>query len=52
MSSKVYRLASQFRRENANIVGDKLAKNDAGEMSVSKDKAEGLVRALPKASQP
>ena len=37
--------------ENADVVGDKPVKNDAGEMSVNEDKAEGLVRALPKASQ-
>ena len=52
--SEVYRLANQFRRENADIVGDKPVKNDAGEMSVnedSKQKAEGLVKAPPKASQ-
>ena len=49
-SSEVYRLANQFRRENADVVGDKPVKNDAGEMSMS-EKAEGLVRALPKASQ-
>ena len=36
-SSEVYRLANQFRRENADVVGDKLMKNDAGEMSVSED---------------
>ena len=36
-SSEVYRLANQFRRENANVVGDKPVKNDAGEISVSED---------------
>ena len=36
-SSEVYRLDNQFSRENANVVGDKLVKNDAGEMSVSED---------------
>ena len=36
-SSEVYRLANQFRRENADIVGDKPVKNDAGEMSMSED---------------
>ena len=36
-SSDVYRLANQFRRENADIVGDKPVKNDAGEMSMSED---------------
>ena len=50
-SSEVYRLASQFRRENTDIVVDKPVRNDAGEMSMSKDKAEGLAGALPKASQ-
>ena len=41
-SSEVYHLANQFRRENADVVGDKLVRNDAGEMSmgeVSKQKA-------------
>ena len=32
-SSEVYCLANQLRRENADIVGDKPVKNDAGEMS-------------------
>ena len=51
-SSEVYGLANQFRRENADVVGNKPVKNNAGEMSVIEDsKAEGLVRALPKASQ-
>ena len=36
-SSEVYRLANQFSRENADVVGDKLVKNDAGEMSMSED---------------
>ena len=36
-TSEVYRLANQFRRENADVVGDKPVKNDAGEMSMSKD---------------
>ena len=36
-SSKVYRLANQFRRENPDTVGDKLVKNDAGEISMSKN---------------
>ena len=36
-SSEVYRLANQFRRENADVVGDQLVKNDAGEMSMSED---------------
>ena len=36
-SSEVYRLANQFRRENADVVGDKPVKNDAREMSMSED---------------
>ena len=36
-SSEVYRLANQFRRENADVVSDKLLKNDAGELSMSED---------------
>ena len=36
-SSKVYCLASQFRTESADVVGDKLVKDDAGEMSMSED---------------
>ena len=36
-SSEVYRLANQFRRENADVAGDKPVKNDAGEMSMSED---------------
>ena len=36
-SSELYRLANQFRRENADVVGDKPVKNDAGEMSMSED---------------
>ena len=36
-SSEVYRLANQFRRENTDVVGDKLGENDAEEMSVSED---------------
>ena len=36
-SSEVYRLANQFRRENANVIGDKLVKNDAREISMSED---------------
>ena len=35
-SSEVYRLANQFRRENADV-GDKPVKNDAREMSMSED---------------
>ena len=34
-SSELYRLANQFRKENADVVGDKPVKNDAGEMSMS-----------------
>ena len=36
-SSELYRLANQLRKENANVVGDKPMKNDAGEMSMSDD---------------
>ena len=36
-SSEVYHLANQFRRENADTVGDKPVKNDVGEMSMSED---------------
>ena len=36
-SSELYRLAKQFRKENADVVGDKPVKNDAGEMSMSDD---------------
>ena len=36
-SSEVYRLANQFRGENTVVVGGRLVKNDAGEMSLSKD---------------
>ena len=32
-----YRLANQFRKENADVVGDKPVKNDAGEISMSDD---------------
>ena len=34
-SSEVYHLANQFRREKADVIGDKPVKNDAGEMSMS-----------------
>ena len=34
-SSEVFRLANQMRRENTDVVGDKLVKYDAGEMSMS-----------------
>ena len=37
LSSEVYRLAIQFRRENTDVVGDKPVKNDVGETSVSED---------------
>ena len=36
-SSEIYRLANQFRGENTVVVGGRLVKNDAGEMSISKD---------------
>ena len=36
-SSEEYRLANQFRKENADVVGNKPVKNDAGEMSMSDD---------------
>ena len=36
-SSEVYRLANQFRRENADVVGDEPVKNDAGEMLMNED---------------
>ena len=36
-SSEVYCLANQFRREKADVIGDKPVKNDAGEMSMSED---------------
>ena len=36
-SSELYRLANQFRKENADVVGDKPVKNDVGEMSMSND---------------
>ena len=36
-SSEVYRLANHYRRENADVVGDKLVKTDEGEMSMSED---------------
>ena len=36
-SSEIYGLTNQLRRENADVVGDKPVKNDAGEMSLSKD---------------
>ena len=36
-SSELYRLANQFRKENADVVGDKPVKKDAGEMSMSDD---------------
>ena len=36
-SSELYRLANQLRKENADVVGEKLVKNDAGEMSMSDD---------------
>ena len=36
-SSEIYSLANQLRRENADVVGDKPVRNDAGEMSLSED---------------
>ena len=36
-SSELYRLANQFRKENADVVGDTSVKNDAGKMSMSDD---------------
>ena len=36
-SSEVYHHVNQFKRENADVVGDKPVKNDAGEMSMSED---------------
>ena len=36
-SSELYRLVNQFRRENADVVGDKPVKSDAGEMSMIDD---------------
>ena len=36
-SSELYRLANQFRKENADVVGDKPVKNDVGEMSMNDD---------------
>ena len=32
-----YHLANQFKRENADVVGDKPVKNDAGKMSINED---------------
>ena len=49
-SSEVYGIANQFRRENADVVGDKPVKRR--DVNERRCKAEGLVRALPKASQP
>ena len=39
-SSDVYRLANQMRRVNADVVGDKPVRNDAGEMSVDQEAKE------------
>ena len=36
-SSDIFRLANQMRKENVNVVGDKLVKNDAGDMSMSEE---------------
>ena len=50
--SEVYRLANQFREENTVVGGGKSVKNDGGmSMNEQRLKAEGLVRALPSASQ-
>ena len=41
-SSEIYRIASQMRRENTDVVGDKPVRNDAGELTLndeSKQKA-------------
>ena len=35
-----YHLANQFRRENADVIGDKPLENDAGKMSMSKDSTQ------------
>ena len=50
-SSGVYRLANQFRRKNADAVGDKPVKTDARDVNEQRLKVEGLVRALPMTSQ-
>ena len=44
--SEVYRLANQFRRENADVVSDKLVENDAGELSMS-EKGKRKVQGVP-----
>ena len=36
-SADVYRLANQMRRENADVVGDKPVRNDAGDMSTTEE---------------
>ena len=36
-TSEVYLLANQFRGKNTDVVGGKAVKNDAWEMSLSKD---------------
>ena len=36
-SSELYRFGNQYRKENVDVIGDKLVKNDAGEMSMSDD---------------
>ena len=51
ISSELYRLANQFRKENADVVGDKPLKMMQGKCQGVMTQAEGLVRALPKASQ-
>ena len=45
-SSELYRLANQFRKENADVVGDKPVNNDAGEMSMSDDSKQKAQRLL------
>ena len=49
-SSEVYCLANQFRRENADVFGDKRVKNDAEEMSMSEDSKQKAWARLFKAS--
>ena len=37
MSSDIFRLANQMRKENVDVLGDKPVKKDAGEMSMSEE---------------
>ena len=37
LHSEVYHIANHFKRDNSDVVGDKLVKNNAGEMSMSED---------------